>query len=354
MYNSKGLTIAAFVLLIYMIAAIIWWGNLLSGKNAALKNAQLELAKLNHEQRANTTLFTESKEYLEIMGKYNRQQKMISGEGSAILSIFVFLVIAFGLFLRQMIRNAQQQRNFILSITHELKSPIASMQLSLQTLQKRKLDAEKTDKVIQSGVKEAYRLNELVNNLLLSAKLDSTYAPHFEDISLTSFLQDMTNKMRDKFPDVRFNLNTSEVPLIHADFTALTSLFQNLLENSVKYSKDQKEVSMSYTFKNERIVIEVADKGIGIPDREKRYVFQKFYRIGNEDTRKTKGTGLGLNIVWQVVKAHRGSIAILDNKPQGTIFRIWLPINPAPRRKWWQNIFLLPQSKRQKPIVAKM
>ena len=93
----------------------------------------------------------------------------------------------------------------------------------------------------------------------------------------------------------------------------------------MKYSPSPAEVSIDLEINNENITIEIADNGPGIPDSEKKKVFEKFYRIGSEDTRKTKGTGLGLFIVNEIIKAHHGKIVILDNQPKGTRFRITLP-----------------------------
>ena len=94
----------------------------------------------------------------------------------------------------------------------------------------------------------------------------------------------------------------------------------------MKYSPDPAEIEVSVSRENGHLVWETADNGFGIPLNEKDKIFNRFYRIGSEDTRKTKGTGLGLYIVDQLVKAHKGKVTVLDNKPQGTIFKIKLPI----------------------------
>ena len=129
-------------------------------------------------------------------------------------------------------------------------------------------------------------------------------------------------------PNVRFSARfDGESNFIVADPTAITTIAFNLLENAVKYSPPgEAEVQIIVRQKRGRVFFKVADKGIGIPDEDKGRIFEKFYRIGSEDTRKTKGTGLGLYIVKQIVKAHNGSIVVRNNVPSGSVFEITLPV----------------------------
>lgn len=117
-----------------------------------------------------------------------------------------------------------------------------------------------------------------------------------------------------------------DVGMVNGDRLGLTSVAVNLLENAAKYSQPNPVIHTSLQRGGaSELIWEVSDNGMGIPDREKRRVFTKFYRVGNEDTRTTKGTGLGLFIVKQLVEKHGGQLELLDNKPQGTTFRIYLP-----------------------------
>jgi signal transduction histidine kinase len=112
------------------------------------------------------------------------------------------------------------------------------------------------------------------------------------------------------------------MPPVQADKTGLTSVLQNLLENAVKYAPQGAPVVLTVERKDGKVRLQVADQGQGIPESEKKAVFEKFYRLGNADRPNTSGTGLGLYIVDQVVKAHGGTIVVTDNKPTGTIFTI--------------------------------
>ena len=106
------------------------------------------------------------------------------------------------------------------------------------------------------------------------------------------------------------------------DRQGIVSIANNLLENAIKYADGRPTVEVRLFHDKKNVTMEFADNGTGIPDKEKKRIFEKFYRIGSEETRQTKGTGLGLFIVAQIVKAHRGRIQVLDNQPKGTVFRI--------------------------------
>ncbi|NUO03455.1 MAG: ATP-binding protein, partial [Saprospiraceae bacterium] len=140
----------------------------------------------------------------------------------------------------------------------------------------------------------------------------------------------LVQKLQEKYPTVRFQFKeNAPVGIVNADKSGLTSVAINLLENAVKYSPEPAEIEVRLARKNGTIEFEVADNGIGIEDKEKIRIFEKFYRIGNEDTRQTKGTGLGLFIVKEVIRAHGGDIVILNNQPKGSIFRVTLPIKAS-------------------------
>lgn len=168
---------------------------------------------------------------------------------------------------------------------------------------------------------------QLVENLLISAKLETAYQPDFQEVNLAAMLDELISKQKQRHPNVKFNFaKEGQIPLAHMDENGTTLLFNNLVENAVKYSNGHPEIDISLSSRDQQIILQVADHGIGIPEEDKTRIFEKFYRIGNEETRKTKGTGLGLFIVNQIVRAHRGQIRVLDNKPKGTIFRIEIPL----------------------------
>lgn len=329
MGNSGKLRIAVIFSSIYILMAFAWWSMLLLKKNADAKQAHIELLRYELAEKGmyiDDIQFKLTPQYAELEDRYGRQKTMVWGEGGV---LFVGLLIVVWLINRSFfveVALSKQRQNFLLSITHELKSPIASIQLVHQTFQKHKLDAVQQAKLLNSANIETERLNVLVNNLLLSARLDTTYEPQLEAIKLTPIITDLIEKFRLKCPKAQFYFSKEEeIPLLMGDRQGIVSVFTNLLENAVKYSGERPKITIRQSFENQQFVFDVADNGVGIPPNERRKVFEKFYRVGSEMTRRTKGTGLGLYIVAQIIKLHKGSIQILDNEPQGTIFRITLP-----------------------------
>ncbi len=328
LYTGNKMYILTFIGTAYILIAFAWWSLLLIRKNEDNLRDKLALLKIQmtvDNIYTDDNTFKDTPQYQLIMEKHNSQKRMIWGEGSVMFLGLLWGIWAISLSFKKEMALANQRRNFLLSITHELKSPIASIQLVLQTFQKRKLDMQQAEMLLNSANKETDRLNELVNNLLLSAKLETAYEPIIEEINIQQLLNDIVNKISIRFPKADIKTEAKEVPILRGDRQGLVSVFTNLIENAIKYSPDAPKIRLKYWFDNGLFKFEVIDNGLGIHNAQKRKVFEKFYRIGNEDTRKTKGTGLGLYIVEQIVKAHQGSIKITDNIPKGSIFHVTLP-----------------------------
>ncbi len=330
MKGIPRLRLLSYGVIAYMLLAFAWWSVLLFTKNRdafAAKRELLHLVMIAREEINTDEDFFKSKPYLELEQSYKRQEWMVLGEA---LVFVISLVIGVWLINRgynKQVMAAQQRRNFLLSITHELKSPIASIKLVLETFRKRKLRDDQIQKLSNNGLKEAERLNTLVTDLLLSAKLETAYSPYMEDLNLAELLEDLVYKIQDKSPKAQLHFHhQTNISDMHGDKAGLTSVFINLLENAIKYSSGNPVIHVSIKQKNNHIQIEIADNGIGVPDKEKEHIFEKFYRVGSENTRTTKGTGLGLYIVKEIIKAHKGNIQVKDNLPKGTVFCIELPV----------------------------
>lgn len=324
------LRLLSYIVIAYMLLAFSWWSVLLFTKNKDAFYAKRDLIMIGMIAEGiveNEAQFYKTSKYQLLRSEYKRQEMMIFGEATVFV---ITLIIGIWLINRGYNREmeaAQQRRNFLLSITHELKSPIASIKLILETFLKRNLKPEQREKFTESALEETERLHTLVNDLLLSAKLETTYQPNFESLNLSELIERLIEKLSTKYPKAKFRFQKNDdIPTFQAERLGMTSVVLNLLENAVKYSNEEPQIVIDLSCSNEMINLNIADQGIGISDKEKKKVFEKFYRIGNEDTRRTKGTGLGLHIVNQIVIAHEGKILIEDNEPQGTIFKIELPI----------------------------
>ncbi|MEO0041048.1 MAG: hypothetical protein RL329_496 [Bacteroidota bacterium] len=328
MENSNRNRLFSLVSVTYMMLAFVWWTALLTRRNNELFQLKVENLALHMKAEnvfQDTLSFQKSIHFQVLSADYQKHRRMVVGEGSFLFLGFMSILWMIQWGYRRDIAMAQQRRNFLLSITHELKSPLASIKLILQTILKRDLEKAQVQKLCDSGQKETERLTELVNNLLLSARLDAIYKPIREEIKVAQLVEEVIQRFRTRFPNALLEIVSNEVPILRAEKLSLISVLMNLLENAVKYSKGTAEIRLTYRYEKEQFVFEVADFGIGIPVKERSKVFNRFYRIGNEDTRSTRGTGLGLYIVKQIVKIHKGKIQILDNLPKGTIFKIILP-----------------------------
>lgn len=325
------LPLITYLIIAYMVLAFGWWSVLLLRTNKAAHEANVEIIALRMAVQREIDQpgdFRATEAYADLAEDFRKSQNMIVGEA-------IVLVLSFGgglwlLFksLRREISAAEQQRNFLLSITHELKSPLAGIRLILETFQRRQgLKPEIQQKLSTNALTETDRLTKLVNDLLLSAKLEQAYQLNEEPIDLGALIHEAADTVAVKYKEANIHVDIDpDVDRVNGDRLGLMSVAVNLIENAAKYSQPKPVIHTSlHCGGTNELVWEVADNGMGIPDREKRRVFTKFYRIGNEDTRTTKGTGLGLFIVKQLVETHGGQLELLDNKPKGTKFRIYLP-----------------------------
>lgn len=276
-----------YCLVVYMTFQLVWWGTLLL---AARPNSK----------------------------------GMIVGEAA----VFFFIVLVGAFYMHKTLSKErklhQQQKNFLLSVTHELKSPLASIKLYLQTILKRDLDREKQKGFIKNSLKDIERLDDLVENMLLASKIDSnSYSFPKEEFNFSDLVKQVAARLQ--VHTCSSQIISAEVEkgvTLEGDRFALTSMVTNLIENAVKYSPPCAEVKVKLFRRNGEVHFVTSDSGIGISDLEKTRIFEKFYRVGSEDTRKTKGTGLGLFIVKQVLDKHQATIKVKNNQPSGTIFEV--------------------------------
>ena len=316
--NSKPLLVF-YLLVAYVALQFFWWGYMLYNLNKEIYQHKVEIALLRSDE-PDETLQKES----ELKQKLNLRVAMIIGEGSVFLVLMMLGIEKIRRTFKIEKALAERQKNFLLSITHELKSPIASAKLQVQTLQKRELDRVKQQEIIANAINDTNRLNNLVENILLVAKMENQKMDVLrERVNLSEYITNGINQMIESFNySQKVNLHIDKDIFLPIDRTLFPSIIINLFENAVKYSPAQSTINISLVNSNNCVVLSVSDEGGGIPESERDNIFNKFYRIGNEETRKAKGTGLGLFIVRFIVKQHDGIICVKANKPQGSIFEI--------------------------------
>lgn len=305
-----------WLLLAYMVAALAWWYIELVQMN----DVQLIMRRQLLQEGSDPTSLAL------ILDEHQRNSKQYIGEGVTFLVITI-LVAAFVYFtVRKQIRYHLQQKNFMMAVTHELKTPIAVTKLSLETLRRHKLDEEKQDKMLGDAINETERLNTLCNNILLSSQLESGgYTISMDEFNCTDMVDQTVEQFRKRYPNRSFAWKPDAECYVQGEEFLLGLVVSNLLENAVKYTPATLPIAVTLTETDREYTIGVADLGEGIPDREKKKVFEKFYRMEDESKRKTKGTGLGLFLSNRIVQDHQGKMTLLNNHPSGSVFNVVLP-----------------------------
>ena len=249
---------------------------------------------------------------------------MVVGEGVVFLSLLIIGAFRLKKAIRDELALNKQQKNFLLSVTHELKSPLSSIKLSLQTILKRDLNKEQERSLIHNSLQDIERLDDLVGNMLMATRIENkSYSFPKEKLNFSNTVAEAIKQININLQGKReISASIENNIMINGDQFALLAMVNNLIENALKYSPDDSKVFVCLEKNNNQLTLLVEDNGIGILENEKGKIFQKFYRSGNENTRNTKGTGLGLFIVKQVIDNHNGTIHIKNNRPKGSIFEI--------------------------------
>lgn len=321
--NQKRLrrtTIIYWALLVYIVAALIWWWVSLEKQNHLIADEQYKLLASYTESLTSLELAARV-EAIHLQSVRNSMKHLSEG----ITFLIVILIGAFFVYraVRRQLLLQQQQQHFMMAVTHELKTPIAVTRLNLETLQKYQLDPEKQQKLFRIALDETSRLNFLTNNILVSSQLDNKgFSTDKEELDLSALMKDCLTDLQKRFPDRKVSGQVAADVDIKGDPLLLQILINNLLENAIKYSPADTQLTASLVQKDHKILLEVADLGPGIPDKEKKKIFDRFYRIGNEANRTTKGTGLGLYLCQRIAKDHGATIEVRDNEPAGTVFTI--------------------------------
>lgn len=315
----KRTTLIFSILVGYIILQFLWWEILLVKQSNEIIREKQKLVALS-----SSNLEVIKKEVAALEYQKNRRVYMIAGEGTVFL-----LTLLFGIYLvRRSVKKetqlANQHTNFTLSVSHELKTPIAASKLQLQTLLKHDLSRDKQIQLLTSALTETERLHKLVDNVLLVNQLENRNASlQKEVLNLSELIAHTTNRYFSKYIENNtLSLALEEGIFYSGDKDLMLSVIINLIENAINYSFETMAVSVSLKNIGQHAVLEIADQGCGIPDKEKEQVFHKFYRSGHEDQRKTKGTGIGLYIVKVICELHQAKISISNNYPKGSIFRI--------------------------------
>lgn len=255
-----------------------------------------------------------------------------------VLGIIFFLVLIFGLvlnttFLIREIRRNEQHDAFMNAVTHELKTPIASIRLYLETLKTREVDEEQRREFYNIMLADSERLLKTVEQVLRASRTGHKRRRIANSvINIGEMVQECLELTRVRHGLSESALIYSESPdvssaKVSGDIDELRAAFTNLLDNAVKYSDDEVKVSVSVSaLDDKRVAVRVADAGIGIPSAQLKRIFKRFYRVPGRFMARVKGTGLGLFIVHSVVTKHGGRVfAESRGLGHGSTFIVHLP-----------------------------
>jgi two-component system phosphate regulon sensor histidine kinase PhoR len=250
--------------------------------------------------------------------------------GSTLLTFILLGVVGYLILSIQAINLNRRQSNFIDSVTHELKSPIASLKLYIQTLNRHAIPPEEQESFYKGMLEDVERLDTLINHLLDVARMERVSKPgEDEDVPVDDVLRSVAQQVcqRQQVPSetVRLDLQPATV---HCRRIDLELVFRNLIDNAVKYADEdnpQVEVKLELSEPG-RVIVRVSDNGRGIPADQRRQIFGRFVRLGSELERDKPGTGLGLYIVRTLLSRLRSQIQVRDRSPgTGTMFEVNMP-----------------------------
>jgi signal transduction histidine kinase len=249
--------------------------------------------------------------------------------GTAFIGLLLAGVIIYLILTIKAMNLNRRQSNFIDSVTHELKSPIASMKLYLQTLGRRCVSEEEQADFHRFMLEDVERLDHLINQMLDAARIETRHPRGDpEDVYLPDLLSECAElcRLRHRAPEEAVTA-TMKPCAVRAERARLAMLFRNLLDNAFKYAGSPPRVEVSLDLETGGVAVaRIRDNGPGVPVRMRRRIFGRFVRLGSELEREKPGTGLGLFIARTIARRLRGRIRLLDTDPgTGAVFEVRLP-----------------------------
>ena len=250
-------------------------------------------------------------------------------EGGVLMLVILAGVYVIFVYWNKQSRLYQLQSNFISSVSHELKSPLASIQLYLETLKYQKVSSEEAQDFIETMLSDTERLSDLIDNILESSKSDpKSMQSQFSSVDIVSFLQETIAHHQKLFEDKQsvIQLKFNDYVKVSIDGRAMRMVFNNLIANALRYSLAGTVLTIEVRRDQKFCIIDFIDQGFGFDKKELKKVFKKFYRVQNQETQNIEGAGLGLYISRQIIKNHKGKINVFsEGRGKGTHFMLSLP-----------------------------
>jgi signal transduction histidine kinase len=250
-------------------------------------------------------------------------------EGSFLMLIILAGVYVIFVYWNKQARLNRLQSNFVSSVSHELKSPLASIQLYLETMKYQKVSSRDAGDFVETMLTDTARLSGLIDNILESSKADpKAMRLQFQPVEIGEFLKEVVEAYKRQFEErnCRLQLDLDGAGVLKVDKRALRMVFNNLIGNALRYSPAGAPLTIEVRNRKKYCDIHFIDQGIGIEKKDQKKVFKKFYRAQNVDTQNIEGAGLGLFISREILKNHKGRLTVESGgRGKGTRFTVSLP-----------------------------
>ncbi len=234
--------------------------------------------------------------------------------------------------IRNEIQLAKMRADFISNVSHEIRTPLSLISLYIETIMMGRVKQDKLQQYYNIIHQETGRLIGIVNKILNFSKIEEKKLVYnFKPVNLNEVVEIILDRYNYQLTNKDFIISNTlepDLPLINGDREALIEVMVNLIDNIIKYSIDEKFIGIETLSDNEKVIISFSDHGIGIPEQQQKYVFDKFFRVSDMEVSNIKGSGLGLTIVKNIVENHNGTITLHSNPGKGTTFKIVFPKLP--------------------------
>jgi signal transduction histidine kinase len=258
-------------------------------------------------------------------------QWLILFEGCFLMLLILAGVYVIFVYWNKQNRLNQMQSNFVASVSHELKSPLASIQLYLETLKYQDVSSDERKDFVETMLTDTNRLSELIDNILQSSKADPTsMALQFQPVNLEAFLAEVIKGYKRQLEEKKcfVDLKQEDSPTLNVDPKALRMVFNNLISNAIRYSPVGSKLTIHLHKIGKYWGIDFEDQGFGFEKKDMKKIFRKFYRVQNTDTQNIEGAGLGLFISSEIVKNHKGRLKVSSpGRGKGSLFSVLLPVS---------------------------
>ena len=224
------------------------------------------------------------------------------------------------------------RREFVANVSHELRTPLTTVKAYIETLESGSVDEETQERFLDTIHRETDRMTRLVSDLLTLSRLDNGVKLNLTRMNIEAILKDVSEKMQfeaQKKHQVLTYTALNEIPAIPLDYDRMQQVIINIVSNAIKYTPNYGAIKIYSSYVSDNAIIRIVDNGMGIPEKDVKRIFERFYRVDKARSREQGGTGLGLAIAKEIVNAHAGEIALHSKVNEGTEIVITLPVEKS-------------------------